>query len=525
MSGKRVRRLGWAAVVVMLGSGLAVASSATAARATLSTTRLSGFSTARGSVWVGGQLQSALTVSPAAMRTVTVQYRRAGATSFTNATSSKTSSAGAITVTLKPPAAGTWQFRVAVAASATASGVVSGVRTVVAAGHASATSITGFATAAATVGVGHSLIDDVVIVPRAARLVYVQARRPGSAVFVTRTTTRASASGALRVGYAPTVPGTWLYRLVVPATATALQAVSPTRAITAKDITAPAPVTALTVSATTTSVSLAWTNPATPDFTGVLIRRATGPIPPASPSAGVLVANTAATTFTDGGLAATTEYSYAVFAHDGTPNYAPAAAVTTTTATALPTAAISISDYLSGPDTTKLTVNSIATFDAGQSHAGAGHTLTSATLDFGDGTVVRTFTGASSNWQAEHLYTSAGARNATLTVTDSAGWTSSSTQPITVFVAPSVTIAQTSGPAAASQVVTFAVTSSTPGGTAITDYDVSYDNAGSTAFGDGAPPATLTHTFSAPGQYTVIVDAYNDADGARRATIIVTVTP
>ena len=372
------------------------------------------------------------------------------------------------------------------------------------------------------------MIDDVVVVPHAARLVYVQARRPGSASFVTQTTGRASSAGAFRAGYAPTVPGTWLYRLVVPATATALQAVSPTRAITAKDITAPAPVTGLTVTATTTtSVSLAWTNPATADFTSIMIRRATGPNPPASPSAGVLVSNTAkaATTFTDTGLAASTGYSYALFAHDAALNYAPATAVTTSTATAPPTAAISVSEYLSGPGTTKLTVNSIATFDAGSSHAGQGRTLTSATLDFGDGTPAKVFTGASSNWQVEHLYASAGAMNATLTVTDSAGHTSSSTQPVTVFAAPSVTITRTGGPAVANQVVTFAVTSSTPGSTAITDYDVSYDNAASTTFGDGAPPATLTHTFGAPGQYTVIVDAYNDADGARRSTITVTVTP
>ena len=102
------------------------------------------------------------------------------------------------------------------------------------------------------------------------------------------------------------------------------------------DTTPPAPVTALSSSVTASSVTLSWTNPTTADFTGVMIRRATGTTPPASPTAGTLVTDTAKTTtsLTDAGLTSATQYSYALFAHDAIPNHAPAATLTVTTAPA-----------------------------------------------------------------------------------------------------------------------------------------------------------------------------------------------
>ena len=100
------------------------------------------------------------------------------------------------------------------------------------------------------------------------------------------------------------------------------------------DVTAPGPVTALQTSDVTTSrVVLSWTNPGDGDFAGVLIRRAVGSVPPSSPTTGALVANLAAPgqSFTDTGLAAQTQYSYAVFAYDEVPNHATAATATVTT--------------------------------------------------------------------------------------------------------------------------------------------------------------------------------------------------
>lgn len=99
------------------------------------------------------------------------------------------------------------------------------------------------------------------------------------------------------------------------------------------DTTAPGPVTALTASPAATTVALSWTNPTAADFAGVMIRRAPGATPPQSATAGTLVTDTAetATSFTDTGLSAGTQYSYALFAHDGVPNYANAATKTVST--------------------------------------------------------------------------------------------------------------------------------------------------------------------------------------------------
>ena len=103
---------------------------------------------------------------------------------------------------------------------------------------------------------------------------------------------------------------------------------------TTPDITPPGPVTsAQVVGTTSSSIALSWTNPVDTDFTGVMIRRAQGTTAPASPTAGTLVVDTAksATSYTNGGLAAGTTYSYALFAHDAVPNYSASATLSAST--------------------------------------------------------------------------------------------------------------------------------------------------------------------------------------------------
>ena len=106
-----------------------------------------------------------------------------------------------------------------------------------------------------------------------------------------------------------------------------------------KDITAPGPVTGLNVraeSSTDTSVALHWTNRTDKDFTGVMIRRSVGATSPATITSGTLVRDLideVPYVVDIHGVTAGTQYSYALFAHDGANNYAAAAAVTYSTTT------------------------------------------------------------------------------------------------------------------------------------------------------------------------------------------------
>ena len=108
------------------------------------------------------------------------------------------------------------------------------------------------------------------------------------------------------------------------------------------DITAPGPVTGLNVraaSSTDTSVALHWTNPTDADFTGVMIRRAIGATPPATATSGTLVRDLiddVPYVVDVGRVTAGTQYSYALFAHDGAKNYAAAAKVTYSTSRPAP---------------------------------------------------------------------------------------------------------------------------------------------------------------------------------------------
>ena len=101
------------------------------------------------------------------------------------------------------------------------------------------------------------------------------------------------------------------------------------------DVTPPGQVSGLTVGARTqSSIALSWTNPGDADLAEIVVRRAQGGTAPASPTAGtaVTLGSAKASSVTDTGLSADTQYSYAVFTRDGTGNTNPTA-VTVTTST------------------------------------------------------------------------------------------------------------------------------------------------------------------------------------------------
>ncbi len=125
-------------------------------------------------------------------------------------------------------------------------------------------------------------------------------------------------------------PGTFAYHCRVHGAAMAGTVV-----VEAPDTTPPAPVTGLSATPADGQVKLTWTNPVDADFAGVVVRRASGTVPPATPVDGTAAYSGTGTTVTVTGLTNGTNHSFAVFARDEVPNYSAA-----TTATASPVPAV-----------------------------------------------------------------------------------------------------------------------------------------------------------------------------------------
>jgi hypothetical protein len=306
-------------------------------------------------------------------------------------------------------------------------------------------------------------------------------------------------------------------------------------------------LTAVATTGATIQVRLAWTNPTDADFTGVMIRRAVGATAPTVSSGTLLIADTPQTSYINSvGLEPCTQYSYAVFAHDGVPNQSVPANVTVATkaaANVATTAVLQVTPAGLFPNNinplglapnNKLTVNATSFFDATCSAARAGTTLTSGSLTFGDG---QTFTfpepfGPVNFWTTFHSYAATGPQTVTLTVTDSAGTTATTTVTVNVFDPPTASVAVASS---AARVFTFALGSATPAGTELNSYFLEF----SPAIGvvqdpvpetfrftaRTAPPATQDVTFTIPGTYTVKFFDLNDAGGSTAAAPITVVVP
>jgi PKD repeat protein len=149
-------------------------------------------------------------------------------------------------------------------------------------------------------------------------------------------------------------------------------------------------------------------------------------------------------------------------------------------------------------------------FDATGSTVPAGRTITSYAWNFGDGV---TATGA----KVDHTYSAPGTYNVTLTVTDSAGFSSSTTQAVTATAPHQAPVAAFT-PTPTGLTAAFDASASTASGAAtITDYAWN--------FGDGqvsSVPAP-THTYAAAGTYTVTLTV-TDSLGATSAPVSHAVT-
>jgi len=185
-----------------------------------------------------------------------------------------------------------------------------------------------------------------------------------------------------------------------------------------------------------------------------------------------------------------------------------------------------LSVSFAGVETTNVTVGTPLIFDAGGSLAApAGVTIQTVSLNYGDGTPLASLTGHPAYWWGAHSYVAAGTYRATLTVTDSAKLTVSKEVTVTVTAAPTAAIAIAGNPTSVrvGVPVTFTLSSSTPPGTAITKWTL-YGEWLDGGYGN-LPHATVTHTFDAPGTYSVQFDFRNDAMGLAQSSMEVTVVP
>jgi PKD repeat protein len=204
-------------------------------------TKVAGFVTSTAAVRVDGEVSSTVTVTPKAVRSLTLQYRRAGKAKFLTAAAGRTSPGGAYEARLQPPSTGTWQYRLAVAKTPHAAAYVTKTRTVKAAGSAVVTKLAGFVTTPATVNVGAVVNTSIVIAPKAIRTVEVQTRGPGTSAFVASSSGRSTSAGVFKVDLRPASAGAWQFRLVVRASATARSATSGAQTVTA--VAPPVPTT------------------------------------------------------------------------------------------------------------------------------------------------------------------------------------------------------------------------------------------------------------------------------------------
>src|SRR5256712_1543353 len=136
-----------------------------------------------------------------------------------------------------------------------------------------------------------------------------------------------------------------------------------------------------------------------------------------------------------------------------------------------------------------------------------GQTITSVTVDFGDGTPALTFQGNVKTVQ--HIYASAGTFTATAVATDSAGGTGSGATVIVVGgTGPVADFTMSPEPSKVNQTVTFNASDSTSGA-AILSYD--WD------FGDGTPVVTTntaqtTHPYGTAATFTARVTIHDAAN-------------
>ncbi len=198
-------------------------------------------------------------------------------------------------------------------------------------------------------------------------------------------------------------------------------------------------------------------------------------------------------------------------------------ATDTNTATANATQAVTVS---LSPPTVSLTGN--ATVGTGVSYslgitatAAPGSTLSSLTVDWGDGSALETL--LTSATSASHTFTSAAVRTVTVTATDTNTATASATKSVTVGLSLPTVSASGSATANTGVLYSLSITAASAPGSSLSDLKVNW--------GDGGADETLatsatsaTHTFTAAGTPTITVTATDTNTASATATQAVTVS-
>jgi PKD repeat protein len=159
------------------------------------------------------------------------------------------------------------------------------------------------------------------------------------------------------------------------------------------------------------------------------------------------------------------------------------------------------------------TANSSVTFDGSGSTPGAGGTIEDYSWSFGDGSTQDTHTSATTAYS----YTTPGVYNATLTVTDDLGVTSTANQTVTVDAPPTASFTASPNPQTVGSAVGFNASGSTDSVGQILSYSWNFGDA---ATGSGPSPS---HTYAARGTYTVALTVTNDAGQTGTTSQTVTV--
>jgi PKD repeat protein len=172
--------------------------------------------------------------------------------------------------------------------------------------------------------------------------------------------------------------------------------------------------------------------------------------------------------------------------------------------------------------------NTSVVFDASTSTTSQGQTIVSYTWVFGDNTAQQICPGAvgcgASNRTIAHTYTVSGTYSVTLTVTDSAGRTNSTTKSVPVGVPGALVADFTFAPPspAVLAIVTFDGSGSTTNTASLTIVNYSWD------FDDGTPilsgsASTRSHQFAASGAYDVKLTVTDSLGRTNSLTKTVTV--